>query len=81
MPGDLKGVVVPGYGIDLGWLESTDNLKVLGYEIYRDDMRVGKVRRATHFMHLGSAVKGRYTVRAFDYNGNLSESSRPLLVP
>ena len=21
MPGDLKGVVVPGYGIDLGWLD------------------------------------------------------------
>lgn len=66
---------IPGYGVDVSWNTSTDNIKVVGYQIYRNGAQVGRSRTGTHFFDLDSSCAGLYTIRAYDYNENLSEPS------
>jgi len=74
-PTGLATVIVKNYGVDIKWTASTDNVKVVGYKIYKDDVEVGMTRTGTNFMAINSLGTGLYRVKAFDYNGNMSNFS------
>ncbi len=63
---------------------STDNVKVVGYDIYRDGVQVNveavKVGESFLDTDLLSGTAYTYTAQAFDAAGNYSEESAPLLV-
>lgn len=81
-PTGLTAVVIKNYGIDLNWTASTDNVKVVGYKIYKDGIEVGMTRTGTNFMAINSLGTGLYRVKAFDYNGNISNfSNTPSGIP
>lgn len=71
----LSATFIPGYGIDLDWTSTTDNVKVTGYFIYRNGKRIGKKRTGTHFLVTSKDLSGTFQVAAFDYNGNVSLKS------
>jgi cellobiose epimerase len=75
-PRRVKQTVKRGF-TTLRWAASTDNKRVLGYEIYWGGKRIG----FTPLRHFGvgkinGAKKGRLTVRAVDLEGNESAASR-----
>lgn len=76
-PRNLSSVHIPGYGYDLHWDCSTDNLKVIGYEVYHNGKRVGRTRAGTNFFARNPGSKGVYTVKAYDYRQNFSAASAP----
>lgn len=76
-PRNLTSVHIPGYGFDLHWDCSTDNIKVIGYEIYYNGVRVGRTRVGNNFFARNNGSEGVYTVKAYDYNQNFSEASLP----
>lgn len=63
--------------ITLGWQPSSDNVGVVGYDIYRNDAKVGS---STNTQWTDNAVETggvtyRYSVKAHDAANNISESS------
>jgi RHS repeat-associated protein len=77
-PSNLVMTACTGSTVTLGWSASSDNIKVVGYEIYRDGVKVGTAP-VTGFTDTGlSAGKTyKYTVRAYDAN-NLSAPSNEI---
>jgi hypothetical protein len=69
-------------GVSLSWNESSDNVAVAGYNIYRNGVKIG-LSTTTYYRDviLGSPVGSlySYTIRAFDAAGNLSASSSSAL--
>ncbi|MCC6574960.1 MAG: carboxypeptidase regulatory-like domain-containing protein [Planctomycetes bacterium] len=65
--------------VSFGWIPSTDNVAVAGYEIYRDGNLVG-VTSLTTWSDSGLAPNTGYiyNVRAFDASGNSSADSADL---
>ncbi|WP_406277510.1 PQQ-dependent sugar dehydrogenase [Embleya sp. NBC_00896] len=59
--------------VDLAWTPSTDNVKVTGYDIYRDGAAAGTTGTATTTVAgLKADTTYRFKVRAFDAKGNRS---------
>ena len=63
--------------IVLKWEASTDLAGVVGYEIYRDDIKIGTTSETTYTdTDVDEIVRFHtFTVRAYDYSGNLSEGA------
>ena len=75
-PTDLSATPVSGSQVDLTWTESTDNVGVTGYNIYRDGVQVGTAE-TTGYSDTGlqSNTTYGYYVEAYDAAGNESGSS------
>jgi parallel beta-helix repeat protein len=87
-PGKPQVTVIPGLGADVQWSPSTDNRKVMGYDIYRNKVRVGRTRTGARFFDFfagstatftGDPATLTYVIRAFDMssNGTLGPSGTP----
>ena len=62
--------------VSLSWIPSTDNIKVLGYEVYRNNEKVAIVTNdAFNDSKLSPNTTYVYKVRAFDEMRNVSEYS------
>lgn len=78
-----KGLTVTGKThttITLGWAGSSDNIKVKGYQLYRDGKKITTTTKTVYTNK--SLIPGRnytYTVKAYDEAGNLSESSNTVI--
>jgi hypothetical protein len=75
-PTYLAAVVKTDTRVLLVWTPSRDNVKVAGYEIYRDGVRVGTSANLL-FLDKGLTqnITYKYTVRAYDAAGNVSGDS------
>jgi glucose/arabinose dehydrogenase/fibronectin type 3 domain-containing protein len=80
-PSNLSGVTSPGQVV-LTWNQSTDDVGVTGYRIYRNGTQIGSVLgNLTTFTHSGLASgSANYTVRAVDAASNLSDVSNTATV-
>lgn len=89
-PSNLQLMEMPDGAMYLLWGESDDNVGVAGYIIYRNGKKVSRTqvpRTGSSMLSLKAyketsrLVSGRtysYTVRAYDFAGNISEESEPL---
>lgn len=66
--------------IKLSWAASTDNVKVAGYKIYRNEQLIGTSDGTSCTDTLLEQGKYVYYVRAFDDVGNLSKESNSVTV-
>ncbi len=63
------------------WTASTDNVGVTGYEVYRDDLKIGTTAGTSYSdSGLTGGTAYSYTVKAFDAAGNVSAASAAALV-
>ncbi len=79
-PSGLHAISVSFIAVTLAWDESSDNLGVAGYRIYRDG---GFIETSTGLTYTDNSVSGvlcTYTVSAFDNAGNESDLSTELEV-
>ncbi|MBM4340431.1 MAG: hypothetical protein FJ110_12910 [Deltaproteobacteria bacterium] len=75
-PQNLVGTVVSQTEISLSWTASTDNIGVVGYNIYRDGSFIGTVQStATTDTSLNPSTQYCYYVTAYDAAGNESGQS------
>ena len=79
-PTELKVKSQTASSVVLNWTASTDNSKVEGYDVYRNDILIGTVN-GTSFTD-NSIASGLYVyyVKAFDDTDNYSEASETLTV-
>lgn len=75
-PTSLTATAISTSQIDLSWNASTDNVGVVGYDVYRDGVKIGTTA-TTNYSSTGltAATTYSYTVRAFDAAGNSSAPS------
>lgn len=75
-PTTLAAKATSSSAISLSWAPATDNVAVAGYEIYRNNVKVG-IAAGTPFIDTGltGSTSYSYTLNAFDAKGNLSASS------
>lgn len=76
VPQKLKAHVVSYKHINLKWKASKDNVRVVGYAIFRNGIQIATVKK-NHFnnIDLTPGTTYTYTVRAFDAAGNMSADS------
>ncbi|WP_323480928.1 fibronectin type III domain-containing protein, partial [Acinetobacter baumannii] len=79
-PADLELSSRTGNTVTLLWKGSIDNVKVAGYEIYRDGKRIGDSETPQFTDTLLNPGVFKYTVLAYDVAGNKSEMSSELIV-
>ena len=80
-PGKLKATSVTVTEVNLTWSPASDNVKVKGYDIIRNGVKIGTTTK-TSYLNKGLVPGKKYTyiVRAYDISGNLSDNSTPLEV-
>lgn len=80
-PTELRSLCVSSSTVDLAWTESTDNMAVSGYNIYKGSELVGTTKN-TNCILTGLKDNTSYTltVKAVDVFGNLSAASNELNV-
>lgn len=67
--------------VSIGWQASKDNLKVKGYQIFRDGKKVSTSSKTSYTnSNLIPGTQYTFTVRAYDAAGNVSESSPAISV-
>ena len=77
-PGNVTPAITGLYQISLSWQPSTDNDKVIGYNVYRDGTQIATVIDGSNgFVDTGltDASTYNYSVSAFDPAGNISTPS------
>ncbi|MGU7328699.1 lytic polysaccharide monooxygenase [Bacillus thuringiensis] len=81
-PGDLHSMGETATTVDLMWVNSTDNVAVDHYEIYRNAKRLPTNVYDTKFMdtNLQPNTEYNYIVKAVDTSGNVSAASNLLKV-
>src|SRR3989344_1096945 len=81
IPTNLQGTITASTSVTLAWTASTDNVGIMGYDIYRDDSLIASTTE-TAFVDMTVSVGHTYiySVRAYDAALNVSESSVPLTV-
>jgi hypothetical protein len=82
-PANLTGVGSNSTTINLSWTASTDNVGVVGYNVYRDGGAVPIATvSATNFSDTGLPISSThtYTVKAFDGANNQSTASNTVTV-
>ncbi|TYQ18185.1 UNVERIFIED_CONTAM: PKD domain-containing protein [Acetivibrio alkalicellulosi] len=81
IPQNLTAISVTQSTISLVWEESTDNVEVAGYRLFRDGNLI-RILTETEFTDAGLIMGSTYTytVRAYDHDGNVSEESESLVV-
>ncbi|MEV0628568.1 glycosyl hydrolase family 18 protein [Nonomuraea wenchangensis] len=76
VPGNLRSTGVTSNSVSLAWNASTDNVGVIGYEVYRGATLVTTVTGTTYTdTGLTASTAYTYTVRARDAAGNRSAAS------
>lgn len=76
VPTDLTASANSSSQIQLSWTASTDNVGVAGYNVYRDDAKVGTATVAGYTdTGLSPSTAYAYKVAAFDAAGNASSPS------
>lgn len=79
IPTGLTANNVTDSGFTMTWTDSTDNVGVAGYEIYRDGKYVETVQETVYsFTKLAEYSKSLITIKAKDAAGNLSAPSHEL---
>lgn len=81
VPSGLKASSVAGTEVNLIWSPSSDNVKVKGYEIFRDGTKLCSTSITSYSSK--SLIPGKsyvYSVRAYDATGNISDNSNPLKI-
>ncbi|KNF09786.1 hypothetical protein CLPU_2c02380 [Gottschalkia purinilytica] len=79
-PTQIKSISETENSITLQWNLSTDNIGVKGYEIYRNDEKIGTTTSLTYTdTGLTPNISYIYTVKAFDEAGNYA-TSEPITV-
>ncbi|WP_432085773.1 cellulase family glycosylhydrolase [Streptomyces sp. bgisy095] len=81
VPTALTSPAKTSTSVSLSWTSSTDNVGVIGYDVYRGGTRVG-TSATTSYTDTGLTANTAhaYTVRARDAAGNTSAASAPLQV-
>ena len=75
-PSNLVASIVDATAVKLSWNGSTDNVKVTGYEVLRDNVLVGSTGSpGFHDTTVSPDTTYNYAVRAFDAAGNTSPES------
>jgi exo-1,4-beta-D-glucosaminidase len=83
VPGNLRTTSVTAGSVTVCWDPSTDNVGVVRYDVFRDDVKVGSATPpATCFTDttVQPETTYAYTVKAFDAAGLSSAASTPLSV-
>ena len=76
VPTNLTATAVSSSQINLSWTASTDNVKVTGYEVYRNGTKINTTSLTTYSdTGLAAATTYMYTVKAYDAAGNISAAS------
>ncbi|MDQ2085050.1 fibronectin type III domain-containing protein [Herbivorax sp. ANBcel31] len=80
-PEEISVVEATATSVTLNWLESSDNIGVLEYEVYRDGIKVADLEDLSYKDEsLEPMVEYTYFVKARDLSGNLSERSEIVTV-
>ena len=81
IPINLSSSNISLTGVTLSWSASTDNIGVIGYNIYQDGVLVN-TSASTSFNVAGlvSSTQYSFTVSAYDSSGNISEQSSPEVI-
>ncbi|NBD23204.1 fibronectin type III domain-containing protein [Paenibacillus glycinis] len=81
-PGSLTSPAKSNVTVNLSWTASTDNVGVIGYDIYKNGTLAGSTSGATSFVVTGLTPSTAYgfTVKAKDASGNVSAASNMLNV-
>jgi hypothetical protein len=75
-PSALAAQASSDSAISLSWAAATDNVAVAGYEIYRNNVKVGTAAGASYAdTGLTASTSYSYTLKAYDAKGNLSAQS------
>ncbi|MBC1417470.1 glycosyl hydrolase family 18 protein [Listeria fleischmannii] len=81
VPTNVTASNVTDKTLTLTWNASTDNTKVAGYQVFRNDVLVGTVATPSfNDSNLTADTTYSYKVKAYDAAGNLSNSSAALSV-
>ncbi|MEU5978675.1 PQQ-dependent sugar dehydrogenase [Streptomyces sp. NPDC047315] len=76
VPGNLRTTGSTATSVDLAWNAATDNVKVTGYEVFRDGVLAETADATTATVAgLTASTSYRFKVRAFDLKGNKSDFS------
>lgn len=80
IPTGLKTLSKTDSQIAFSWLPATDNVGVVGYDIYKDGVKIDSTRTSTSYTarDLKANTSYSFTVRARDLAVNASEQSTPL---
>ncbi len=84
VPAGLSGDVSSGDASDtvtVDWQASTDDQAVAGYNIYRNRQYIGTRFGTRYTGQVEAGSSNRFSVVAFDFDGNFSTSSEPLTLP
>lgn len=80
-PAGLFGDPLSTSQIELNWMRSTDNVKVLGYKVFRNGTLIAFVEFSSYSdWNLAPATNYTYTVIAVDVDSNSSAASAPVVV-
>jgi hypothetical protein len=78
VPANLTVTATSASQINLAWGASTDNVGVVGYQVYRNGANVGSSTNTAYAdTGLAASTSYSYTVAAFDGAGNVSGPSAP----
>ena len=81
IPGNLTATLNGTNQVDLTWEESSDNVLVTAYRVYRNDELIETIGPATTYTDTDVPARDHeYVVRAEDGAGNLSDASNPASV-
>ena len=76
VPAGLTANAVSSSEIDLTWSASSDNVGVVGYQVYRDGVEIGTTASPDYAdTGLAANTSHRYTISAYDAAGNVSAQS------
>lgn len=74
-PANLRATFLTGNAVSLAWDKSTDNVGMIGYQVFRDDVP-SPMMQETSYLAIGLAqgTTYRFRVRALDAAGNFADS-------
>jgi chitodextrinase len=79
--GSLQAQATAGRKVFVSWTGSTDNVAVVGYDVYANGLKVASTtKHGVSLEHLAGLTSYEVTVRAFDAAGNRSEQASPVIV-
>lgn len=79
IPKGLSASAISTTSFTLSWIASTDNVKVVGYEVFNQGNSVGTTKtNSINITGLVCETAGTYTVKAFDFDNNISAVSNAL---
>ena len=80
-PYNMDGYAVSPTQVELSWEESSDNIAVAGYKVYRNEVEIASCAGASYSaINLTAGTAYSFTVRAFDAAGNYSDYAEAISV-